>query len=308
MNMSKIDLTGQKFGLLTVLEKDLDYVKLHNIQGRRVYWKCQCECGNFTSVRTNNLTQGLTKSCGCLNSTSKQKDLTGQRFGKLVVLHESDERKNGRRAWVCQCDCGNITTVNSSNLRENGGTISCGCAAIDNKLIDMTGQRFGKLTVLSYIGQGNNRSSLWKCKCDCGNEVIRTRDALRMNTFSSCGCTTESIGVNCIKELLTTNNPFVQEKTFETCRFPDTQALARFDFYVNNQFIIEYDGQQHFHSTEYGYYNEDSFNKLKEHDEFKNHWCINNNIILKRIPFWRINSLTINELMDDDTFIVRSGE
>ena len=128
--------------------------------------------------------------------------MVGQRFGRLVVLQESPERKSGRRAWICQCDCGNITTVIGSNLRENGGTISCGCAAVDNKLIDITGQKFGKLTVLSYVGHGNDRSSLWKCRCDCGNEVIRTGDALHLNTNSSCGCTTESIGVSYIKKLL----------------------------------------------------------------------------------------------------------
>lgn len=54
--MSKLDLTGQKFNMLTVLEEDLEYKKLHNIKGNRRFWKCKCDCGNITSVRTSNLT------------------------------------------------------------------------------------------------------------------------------------------------------------------------------------------------------------------------------------------------------------
>lgn len=52
-------------------------------------------------------------------------DLKGQRFGKLVVVRESDSR-NGRAYWVCKCDCGNEKTVATSKLR-NGNTRSCRC-------------------------------------------------------------------------------------------------------------------------------------------------------------------------------------
>lgn len=52
-------------------------------------------------------------------------DLKGQRFGKLVVVRESDSR-NGRAYWVCKCDCGNENTVMSSMLK-NANTKSCGC-------------------------------------------------------------------------------------------------------------------------------------------------------------------------------------
>ena len=57
---------------------------------------------------------------------SRQKlDLTGQRFGKLVVLRPA-ENIGGRTAWRCQCDCGRQTTVTTGHLR-NGHTRSCGC-------------------------------------------------------------------------------------------------------------------------------------------------------------------------------------
>ena len=60
-----IDLTGQKFGRLIVIERAIfEYAK--NIQAKHAYWKCQCICGNTITVRAGHLKSGDTKSCGCL--------------------------------------------------------------------------------------------------------------------------------------------------------------------------------------------------------------------------------------------------
>lgn len=60
------------------------------------------------------------------------KDLTGQRFGRLVVIkRESNYNKNRSARWLCVCDCGNQTIVRSGSLF-NGGTKSCGCLRSDN--------------------------------------------------------------------------------------------------------------------------------------------------------------------------------
>lgn len=58
---------------------------------------------------------------------SALKDLTGQRFGKLVVIKRLGSDKQKRATWECQCDCGCKTVVASSYLI-NGGSKSCGCA------------------------------------------------------------------------------------------------------------------------------------------------------------------------------------
>lgn len=55
------DLSGIKFGRLTCIE-----VAGRDDKSRCVLWKCQCECGNQTLVRSNSLLMGNTKSCGCL--------------------------------------------------------------------------------------------------------------------------------------------------------------------------------------------------------------------------------------------------
>ncbi len=54
-------------------------------------------------------------------------DLTGMKFNKLLVLYRAYNPRYKHASWVCVCDCGNITTVVSNNLR-NGGTKSCGCS------------------------------------------------------------------------------------------------------------------------------------------------------------------------------------
>lgn len=67
------------------------------------------------------------------HSCSKRKyDHTGERFGRLLVIKEAEEKvvHGQQKRWICLCDCGNTTTVKGSNLR-NGHTKSCGCLAAE---------------------------------------------------------------------------------------------------------------------------------------------------------------------------------
>ena len=129
----KIDLTGQKFGKLTVL-------RLAENIGGRTAWVCQCDCGQEITVRTNALRSGNTKSCGCRctkehegltlsggsRAVRRRLDLTGRRFGRLTVLRPA-ENIGGKTAWVCRCDCGQECVIKTNSLREKRSA-SCGCA------------------------------------------------------------------------------------------------------------------------------------------------------------------------------------
>lgn len=64
-------------------------------------------------------------------------DLTGERFGRLVVLSMSEVKKSGKVHWNCVCDCGKLAVCVSGNLR-NGGSTSCGCFRIER----ITEERF----------------------------------------------------------------------------------------------------------------------------------------------------------------------
>lgn len=58
------------------------------------------------------------------------KDMTGQRFTRLVVLRRVHSDKNGNARWSCQCDCGKVIETHGFNLR-NGASKSCGCLTTD---------------------------------------------------------------------------------------------------------------------------------------------------------------------------------
>ena len=86
------DLRGGKFGRLTPLYPQKERIK------RFIVWHCVCDCGNECDVIGSHLTTGHTKSCGCLQlekakevGSSKFKDLTGQKFGRLTVLKRVED-------------------------------------------------------------------------------------------------------------------------------------------------------------------------------------------------------------------------
>jgi hypothetical protein len=116
-------------------------------------------------------------------------NLSGRRFCRLVVLGPHESRKN-KVHWLCRCDCGNETWVNSQSLRD-GGTKSCGCLqreAISRRFLkDISGQRFGRLLVLGPV-ERRRQVVYWLCKCECGVEKFVSAPALRSGSTRSCGC------------------------------------------------------------------------------------------------------------------------
>lgn len=119
-----------KFGRLTVL-----YKKTKHIKNKAPIWICDCDCGtknievNAYSLKKKN---GGTKSCGCLLREKITEygrgliDISGKRYGSLVVECNSGVRKHNRILWLCNCDCGNSSLVYKSALTQDA-TVSCGC-------------------------------------------------------------------------------------------------------------------------------------------------------------------------------------
>ncbi|SDB66671.1 hypothetical protein [Butyrivibrio sp. INlla16] len=113
------DLTGQKFGYLTV--EGIDHVINH-----KVYWKCRCVCGKpYVSVASV-LKRGKT-SCGCIKKPIVRADHTGERYGMLVAVERiPNYLGRGRTYYRCLCDCGNYKIVSGSSL-VTGNVKTCGC-------------------------------------------------------------------------------------------------------------------------------------------------------------------------------------
>ena len=57
-----------------------------------------------------------------------------------------------------------------------------------SKINDLTGQKFGRLTVIDYYGSNKNGRALWTCKCDCGNTKVIVGNSLLNKLTFSCGC------------------------------------------------------------------------------------------------------------------------
>lgn len=286
-----IDLTGQKFGRWTVLERA---EKPANSTSSSAFWKCRCDCGTEKIISGNVLRQGKSKSCGCLNKEPRAKDLTGQRFGKLTVLKRAPrpDYATGLDAyWLCRCDCGKEKVIMGKSLR-NGKTITCGCHC--DKVTDLTGRKFGKLTVLkldSFSEKGNG--SYWICECECGNIISTQASNLISGSVKSCGCLV-STGELEISNLLTENN--IDFKTQYS--FKDLNSVAgyplRFDFAVFKdnklEYLIEFQGEQHYE------YNDSKFfdRNVLINDLLKKDYCKKNNIKLSCIPYWQRGKITLD--------------
>lgn len=245
-------------------------------------------------------------------------NLIGKKFHRLYVLGRAPSEKNGSSfitKWWCICDCPehNIIAVRVNNLTSNNSK-SCGCLNIEaatSRIIqagqksatDLTHKRFGKLTALYPTEQRKHGSVIWACQCDCGNLHLATSTELSRGGVNSCGCLTESKGSLKIKQLLDKANvSYTTEKTYDDCRFIDTHCVARFDFWIDNKFLLEYDGEQHFKDMNKEFF-KDSLIKRQEHDAFKNQYAKEHNIPLKRIPYTVLNTLTIDDIMGDKYLI-----
>lgn len=113
------------------------------------------------------------------------KDLTGKRFGKLVVLSLAPKTKNRSTVWLCQCDCGKQVVVRNKNLLE-GITTDCGCVSKNGYFVN---QKIARLTLIKEIPACRGRS--WECVCDCGKKLIVKESLIRNGVIKSCGCLKE---------------------------------------------------------------------------------------------------------------------
>jgi hypothetical protein len=129
-----VDLTGQRFGLLTVLSKS-------GVDKGRSVWHVRCDCGTEDLITRPD----RRKSCGCLN----RKDLAGKTFGKLTANTFEGVDDKGKALWSCSCSCGLTTVVRGSDLT-SGRTKSCGCNTLKHGCSDTPEYRIYKQLIKEH--------------------------------------------------------------------------------------------------------------------------------------------------------------
>ena len=237
------------------------------------------------------------------------KNLTNQRFTRLIALYPTKERKRGAVVWHCKCDCGNECNI-PSNCLTSGNVKSCGCLrrevglknlkkAQETLTKNLTGLRFGKLIALEYHPGTRKHCATWKCQCDCGNIVYIRTQSLTEGLSLSCGCSMSKGERAIIKILYEQEINFIYQKTYPDLK-SDKNYFLRFDFYLPEyNCIIEYQGQQH-------YLTDDKFNESNKRYKIKKQYCQNNNIKLIEIPYYDYNKLNWNyleELLNENRVI-----
>lgn len=135
---------------------------------------------------------------------SKVLDLTGKKYGRWTVIEKAKSKANAslndrENYWKCICECGKVKEIRGSSLR-NGNSKSCGCFAKEQTskfvrenykpkpIIDIKGRRFGKLLVMEMQEHIIGDDVKWKCKCDCGNEIVTKGSYLKKGQKTHCGC------------------------------------------------------------------------------------------------------------------------
>lgn len=313
-----IDLTGKIFGELTVIKRAEDLVLKSGKP--RTQWLCKCSCGNESVVSSQSLMQGTTVSCGCVGKQKRQEgrlkatDLTGKRFGRLVVLgrcpvltYESGATKT---KWRCQCDCGKEIEAFRTGLI-SGRTKSCGCYRSERTheriAKDLQNKHFGKLTAIKIVGKYRSQN-VWECRCACGNICKVTSGHLTSGHTTSCGCDKTSRGEETAVKILEENFiKYKREYSFEDLRSIRGGRL-RFDFAIfdNDKLkcLIEYQGPQHYRKILWHNF---GAMQREETDDQKRKYCQSRNIKLYEIRYNENIEYRLMEIIIDNFAIYENS-
>lgn len=303
------DLVGKVFGRLSVK------FRVQNDKQGNSYWLTTCDCGNDIVVKGTSLRSQHTSSCGCVSNEIVSQKLTkqfdvGEQIGYFTVIKRADGYLGKGAYWHVVCRCGTEKIVQAESLR-NGTIVSCGCyhkeVTRDKNLIDLTGRRFGYLTVLKIADCQLHDEIYWTVRCDCGTVKDVSGHSMKAGQTMSCGCKKRSAGEMIIDEILSTNDIIFKPEYVFTDLVSAKGGYLRFDFAILNEDrspvrLIEFDGQQHYSPVDY-FGGKESFEVLIANDKLKNQYAISHNIPLIRIPYTKRKTIILEDLLGDKYLI-----
>lgn len=288
------DLTGQKFGRLTVVKQA--ETRITKSGQHKTYWLCRCDCGNEKEISANSLLNGRTQSCGCYHKEAirKKRGKGHNQFCKeLEEKRPSEYEVLGRyenidtKIEVKCLKCGYTWKVRPQDLLDRSSTCPK-CSKRVRKDTDYFKQEVYELVQDEYavIGEysGANTKILMRHN-KCGNEYMVTPD--KFINGRRCPKCKHSIGEDKIERLLKDNNiNYFTQYRFADCVY---KLPLVFDFYLPSMNIcIEFDGEQHQVAKDlFGGEEELRIRQLR--DSIKDNYCKDSGIKMIRIPYKYMN-------------------
>ena len=274
-----MSLVGKKIKNFTVIGKYGDF------ENRVV---CKCDCGGTTVANVYRLIDGNIPECQYCKKAkrieSHVESFLGRKFGNLTVAEYIGSGKNGHQ-WICECVCGNRPSVLERNLIGGSSTQCKRCrdkAHGESCIKDLTGMKFGILTVVERKEKNKSGNFKWLCKCDCGETTVVSSSNLLRNHTVSCGCAISTGEVLLARALRKNKIKFVKQKKFDGCV---DKGVLRFDFYLPDYgWCIECNGHQHYRPVDW-FGGEEQFATQKRRDKIKSDFCKDNFIPLIRIHY-----------------------
>lgn len=219
---------------------------------------------------------------------------------KIYVINSYNNKSSTQLSKELGVSRGMITKIWYDNKLKGKANTS-----VSPQYKDLTNQKIGMLTVISPTEyRSPNGNVIWLCECECGRYKNVSSDRLLQHSIFNCGCKNiQSKGNLKIQTLLKNAGIiFETEKKFDTCI--DKNKLP-FDFWVENSYLIEFDGSQHFKYTNYDWNTAEKFIITQKHDNIKNEWARQNHIPLIRIPYTKLNNLKLEDLLlETSKFII----
>lgn len=238
----------------------------------------------------------------------------GRRFTMLTIVGYVPANK-GDTIFECVCDCSPdkkilIPWTDLTQKRRQ----SCGCLQRKQgflRALDLTNQIFGDFRAIEKTDKRKSGKVVWLAECTrCGHKDYFSTRQLKAVKDRHCpvchNLPHNSKGEEKIANLLSLQHlEFSSEKSFDGLISPKGNRTMRFDFFVDNKWLIEFDGIQHFKVTPWS----KDLEYIKVKDTIKNNFCKKNKIPLIRIPYFAYEDMTLLDLIPSSSrYLVVTGK
>lgn len=222
--------------------------------------------------------------------------------GHIRVLEKTDLKEGKYPLYKCECVfCNRIFQKNSNALSPTKDHYCLECEESKNlktHFKDLSNQIFGDYKVIQRIKKPKDKKVFWECEClKCGEKVVQQAGFIKKGIYCRKN-KIKSYGEEEIAKILLDNNiPFIREQNFEPSLNEDEYSRhMKFDFYVNHEYVIEFDGIQHFECINF-FGDKETFKRNQEVAQIKNNYCLQHGIPIIRIPYWKRGKIELNDLL-----------